>query len=112
MPPVKKKQILRRRHYLKEWREFRGLSLEQASERMEIHHSTLSRIENSKSPYNQDFLERAALAYGCDPVDFLKNDPTRPITEVEKAARLLSKAPPEQRAKALEILQVFLDSVA
>lgn len=112
MPPVKRKPIPRRRHYLKEWREFRGLTLEQASERMEINHGTLSRIENSKSPYNQDFLERAALAYGCDPVDFLRNDPMRPEVELDKATKLLSKATPEQRAKALELLEVFLKSAA
>lgn len=90
-----------------EWREYRGFSQEEACERMDISTSTLSRIENGKLPYNQDFLEKAALAYGCDVTDLLdlnpvKPDPPRLIYDQLRAA------PQAMQDRALAILEALL----
>lgn len=77
MPPVKKPSRQRRRHFLKEWRDFRGLTQEQAADRVGVSPTTWGRIENSKVPYNQDFLEEAAVALQCDPWDLLNRDPAK-----------------------------------
>lgn len=78
MAPVKKPEHHRRVTYLREWRKFCKLSQETLADRLEIDRTTLSRIERGELPYNQDFLERAAVALGCEPEDILSRDPLRP----------------------------------
>lgn len=75
MPPVRKPLRQRRRHFIKEWREFRNLTQEQVADRIGIAPTTFGRIENGKVPYNQDFLEEAAYAMQCEPWDLLNRDP-------------------------------------
>lgn len=77
MPPVKKPIRQRRRHFIKEWREFRDLTQEQVADRLGISPTTFGRIENGKVPYNQDFLEEAAFALMCEPWDLLNRDPSK-----------------------------------
>lgn len=78
MAPVKKPEHHRRVTYLREWRKYRKLSQETLADRLEIDRTTLSRIERGELPYNQDFLERAAVALGCEPEDIISRDPLRP----------------------------------
>jgi transcriptional regulator with XRE-family HTH domain len=66
------------RHYIKEWRKFRGLTQEQLAERVGIDKSYLSKIENGKKRYDQPFLEAAAEALRCEPGDLIVRDPLDP----------------------------------
>lgn len=75
MPPVPKPKRNRRPIYLREWRLYRHLTQEQLAERMGINATTLGRVENGKSPYNQDFIEVAAESLGCEPVDLIMRNP-------------------------------------
>lgn len=50
--------------YLREWREFKGVTLEAAGETLGVKHGQLSRIERAVQPYSQRLLERAARLYG------------------------------------------------
>ena len=68
----------RRRTFLRQWREYRGLTLAKASDRFEMSEAQLSRIETGKSPYTQDILELAAEAYQTDVASLLMRDPTDP----------------------------------
>jgi transcriptional regulator with XRE-family HTH domain len=68
----------RRRHFIKEWRNHRGLTMERLADRLEISKATLSRIENGKQPYTQDTLEALADALSCEPADLIMRDPTAP----------------------------------
>lgn len=67
----------RRKHFIRQWREHRGLTQVQMSERLQVSQATYSRIEAGKSPYSQDFLEATADALSCTPADLLMRDPTR-----------------------------------
>lgn len=96
---------------MKNWRKHRGLTQEQAAERVELDRTTYSRIEGGKLPYNQDFLEKLAHAFGCDPSDILSNDPLRPDPPKLVYERLRA-APPELQAKAIELLEVLLKGAA
>lgn len=60
----KRTQAERRRIFLAEWREFRGMTQEDLADRMGTTKATISRIENRVDPYNQDFLEMAADILG------------------------------------------------
>ena len=80
------------RHFLREWREHKGLALEAAAERLVLlsqeradadpemrpltmTHATLSRIERGLIPYNQYLLEYLADMYGTDPGSLIMRDP-------------------------------------
>lgn len=80
-------------HFLREWRKWKGLTLEEAAERIEVvgaqravadpearaismTHATLSRIERGKLPYNQPLLEILAEIYGTEPASLIMRDPS------------------------------------
>lgn len=89
MPPVPKPRP-QQDTFIRAWREFRGLSQEAAAGQMGIDRSTLSRIENGESPYDQPFLESAAPVYNCRVEDLLGTDPNRPEAKILDQIRSLS----------------------
>lgn len=100
MPPVKKPRPRFRKTFLKEWREYRNLTQEQAAERLDMDRSNLSRVERAEVPYSQGLLEAAAIAYACEPWDLLNVDPNKE-GEVVDIMRLLKSADPTERAEIL-----------
>lgn len=66
----------RRRHFIKEWRKFRELTQEQLAEMMGTTKTSISRIEDLKQGYSQDFLEACAEALGTHPGTLLMRGPT------------------------------------
>lgn len=97
MPPVKKPIRQRRPQYIRHWREYRGLTQEQAAERVGISATSWGRIEGNKVPYNQDFLEEAAYALMCEPWDLLNVDPTKEGEVLDRIDRFRQAAPNEQQ---------------
>lgn len=81
MPPrTRLRQRNYRKNFIRQWREHRGLSQDQLVGRVRdlldgFSKSTLSRLENSKSPYTQDQLEAIAEALGLEPQDLLMREP-------------------------------------
>lgn len=71
MAPVKKDLGQLGRTYIAEWRDSRGLTQEALAERINMSRTTLSKIENSESPYTQRTLEAIAEALSCKPYDLL-----------------------------------------
>jgi transcriptional regulator with XRE-family HTH domain len=67
----------RRQTFLREWREYRDLTQDQAAEKIGIDRSTLSKIERGRVTYNQPFLEATADAYRCTPADLISRKPER-----------------------------------
>lgn len=65
----------RRRTFIKEWREYRGLSQEALGERLDTSGASISRIENGTQPYTQDTLEALAEALMTDPPSLLMRNP-------------------------------------
>jgi len=69
--------------YIRQWRTFRDLSLEQVAERVaedlegreDFSHASLSRIERGEQPYTQRTLEAIARALNCEPADLLMRNP-------------------------------------
>jgi len=100
MPPIRKPQRQLRRHFLQQWREFRGLTQEQAADRIGWDRTTLGRVEKGRIPYGQGLLEAAAEAYDCEVWDLLNVDPTKQGEVVDFTA-LLKMASPEERAEIL-----------
>lgn len=107
MPPVKRPPRARLPQFLREWRKYRRLSLVQVAEKIEIDHSTLSRIERNETPYDQDVLEKLSLVYGCEPQDLLSINPLQPDPPRLVYDRL-RQAPAEMRDRAMAILDALL----
>lgn len=108
MPPIKKPQRQRRRHFIREWRDYRGLTQEQVADRIGIAPTTFGRIENNKVPYNQDFLEEAAYALRCEPWDLLHVDPTKEGDVVD----LMRHLDDRQRSEATEFIRYLAQKKA
>jgi transcriptional regulator with XRE-family HTH domain len=64
--------------YLKQWREYRGLSQQRLADRIESSKGYISDLERGNRRYNQDLLEALADALSCEPADLLMRDPTDP----------------------------------
>ncbi len=62
--------------FIRQWREFRLLTLEQLAERVDMTHASLSRIERGLQPYSQATLEAIADALQTDAASLLMRDPT------------------------------------
>lgn len=63
--------------FLRQWREYREMTLERAGEAVELSHAQLGRIERGLQPYNQGLLEALATLYKTDPASLIMRDPTR-----------------------------------
>ena len=74
---VQFKKRPRRPTFVRQWREYRGLSQEQLAERLEMSAAQLSRVETGKQPYTQDFLEAVAEALRTDVPSLLMRDPLK-----------------------------------
>lgn len=108
MPPIKKPQRQRLRHFIKEWRDYRSLTQEQVADRIGISPTTFGRIEGSKVPYNQDFLELAADALRCEPWDLLHRDPNKEGDVVD----LMRHLDDRQRQEAAEYIRYLAQKKA
>ena len=65
----------RMQHFIREWREARGLSLGQMERFVPYTKSAMSRVENGLRPYYQEFLEAYARVIGCQPGDLINRPP-------------------------------------
>lgn len=63
------------RHFIREWRKYRGLTQERLAERVEMTSGMISQLENGIVNYTQPTLEALAAALSCDPGDLLSRDP-------------------------------------
>lgn len=97
------------RHFIREWRKYRNLTLERLAERIDVTHGALSQLERGETNYTQPMLEALADALQCTPGDLVTRPPTHEpglwaiwenaspiereqITRVVAALKLTSKA--------------------
>lgn len=107
MAPVKRPPHQRKRTFLREWRQFREMSLEAAAARVGVDHSTLQRIEVGTSPYSQDTLEKLTLVYMCSTTDLLETDPSKK-DDLAPLLHQLRDAPPAVQRQAAAVLEAIL----
>lgn len=104
MPPVAKPPRKRGRHFIKEWREFLHLTQDDAAELIGVTQSKLSRVESGRTPYDQDFLEEAARAYGTSPANLIACNPLVPDSAWSIDLQLL-KASDKQRKQITDFVR-------
>jgi transcriptional regulator with XRE-family HTH domain len=86
MPRVRNPQY-RRRHFIRAWREFRGLTQAQLARLLNTSRTNISRIENLRKGYTQDFLEACADALRTDPASLILRDPSDGIWSIWERAK-------------------------
>lgn len=65
----------RRKHFIKDWRKFRGMTQGGVAAKLDTTKASISRIELGEQPYTQDSLEGLANALNCSVSDLLTRHP-------------------------------------
>lgn len=90
---------VRRRTFIKKWREYRNLTQDELAERLETSKASISRVENGQQAYTQDLLEACADILKTTPAGLLEIDPTdEEATErlrIEKIVRTVMQTTPK-----------------
>lgn len=89
----------RRRTFIREWREHRGLTQEQLADRLDTSVASISRIETGTQPYTQDTLEALADALMTDPASLIMRNPSDP----DAIWSLWERAKPGERKMIVDI---------
>lgn len=100
--------------FLKEWRKYRGLTLEQVAGRLtELDDpqvpatpASLSRIETGKQSYTERSLEALAHVYDCEPADLIGTDPYK-RDELDEAMKRLNTANEFTRRRVARLLEAL-----
>lgn len=90
-----------RRTFIREWRQHRGLTLEQLAERTDLTHGAISQLERGLINYTQPTLESIADALRCEPADLIMRPPNSAVWSIWDNVRDLPE--PEQRQIAAVI---------
>jgi transcriptional regulator with XRE-family HTH domain len=93
--------------FIRQWREHRGLTLEQLASRIGTTHASLSRVERGLQPYNQPLLEAVAEALRTDAASLIMRNPADP----EGIWSVWDNAKPAERRQIVEIAKTLLKTV-
>lgn len=102
------KQRFWQRLFVREWREYRGLTQEQLADRVGMTPASLSRIERGLQPYNQGTLEALAKSLNCNRIDLMVRNPLDP----ESPWTLWDRIKPDQRKTAIKMLKALAEEEA
>jgi transcriptional regulator with XRE-family HTH domain len=94
----------RRRHFLKEWRQYRELTQEQLAERVGWSVGNISQLERGQQGYSDEGLAALADALNCTPGQILDVDPTND----DAIWSLWERARPGERQTLIEVAKGFL----
>lgn len=100
------KQTMRRakkasvRHYVREWRQKRGLTQEQLAERVDRSRGLISQIESGTTLLTEDLIYALADAFQCEPGDLLRVNPLKEGIVIDITDSLIG-ASPSLQAEAL-----------
>lgn len=96
-------RMAKQRHFLKQWRRFRGYTQERLAEMIGCDQSFVSKVETFKKPYDEQYLERAAEALRTEVVDLLIRDPSKP----EGIWSIWDQLAPAQQEQVVEVAKVL-----
>jgi transcriptional regulator with XRE-family HTH domain len=107
MPVRYQSQREAHKHFIREWRASRGLSLTQLAELTDMSVASLSRLELGRQSYTQPVLENLAHALGCEPADLIARQPESFDQEI---LELVRKLPEREKLRVISIIRTFTDS--
>ena len=90
-----------RSHFIREWREYRGLTQAELANAISVDRTYLNKIERGKRHYQAYVLEAMATHLECAPGDLLSRRPDH-SSEIETIYHSLSE---EDRTRAIAVLK-------
>lgn len=93
-----------RRTFIRQWRDYRELTLERLAERVGMTAGNLSQIERGNQPYSQATLEALAEALQTDVASLLMRDPS----ETEGLWSIWDQAKQGQKRQIVEIAKTIV----
>lgn len=99
--------------FIRQWREFRGLSLDKVVAQLPLDEkgepmlskTSLSRMELGKQPYSQPNLEALAVVLECSPGDLITRDPA----DTQAVWAIWETLGPSEKEQAIRHMQVIRD---
>jgi transcriptional regulator with XRE-family HTH domain len=92
-------------HFIREWRKHRGVTMDQLAEKLGVSLAVVSRLERGQQRYNQDLLERAAIALRCSPADLIQRLPASPEAEISRLVEMLGASEKRQLVEVVRLLR-------
>jgi transcriptional regulator with XRE-family HTH domain len=92
--------------FIRQWRQDKGLSLDQLAARVPMDKGNLSKIERGLLPYNQELLERVADALMTDPASLLMRDPSK----ADAIWSLWDRASTGERAQIESVVEALISA--
>lgn len=89
--------------FIREWRKYRGLTLEQLAEKAGTDHGNLSKIERGLKTYKQKLLEGIAAALDTTPASLLGRNPY----DQEEIGSLWQDLTPADRERGRDLLEAL-----
>lgn len=96
-------------HYLREWRQYRGLTQARLGERLNMDKGSVSRLENFETKYTQETLEAFGVALGVEAADLLQPPPSPDRPEDDLTRHLRKLKTKEDRAKVARLLAALFE---
>lgn len=104
------------RHYIKEWRQHRGLSLRRLADRLEttaggdplLSYASLGRIERGEQPFTEETIQAIADALGVSRMSLLEMHPEQEATLIE----LFKRLPASEQEHARRYLETLAKTAA
>ena len=93
-----------RKTFIRQWREFRGLTLERLAERVGMTAGNLSQLERGNQGYTQNTLEKLADALQTDTASLLMRDPA----DSEGLWSIWDQAKPGERQMLVDIAKTVV----
>lgn len=90
--------------YIRQWRKHRDMSLEKLADSVPMDKGNLSKVERGILPYNQEMLERIAVALNTDVASLLIRDPSQP----EAIWSLWDRAKPGARRQIESVAEAII----
>lgn len=87
--------------YLHAWLSKKEITAESLAEKLNTSKSVISKLANGRQQYTQEWLERMAFVFECEPTALLR-DP-----EIESADEIVSKLSPEAQRRAIKVLKAL-----
>lgn len=91
-------------HFIREWRQYRGLKQAELAERAGTTEATVSRLESGKMAYTQKMIEALAAALGTEPGLMIGHNPGKGAQIYD----LLDKADDRERRAISEVAETIL----
>jgi len=109
-------KVVKGKHFIRQWRERRGLSLRKLAERLEIEpggellasHAAIQRVETGEVGYHEELLNALAEALDVTVSDLLNVDPTKDGEVIDLMRRMTDA----QRNDAITYMRFLLSRPA